>query len=170
MRHGLAPFRRLLNHQTLKLLIHLDAHYWRPNWIKPDRQTWRLQQRKLVKGERWILDRFYPSTLDERLPHADTVIVLDLPRWLCFGRTIKRQWQDRGKHRIDINAGCVEQLNWESMRSAWQAIMREYPAQRDRMLQQMSQMPVQLVRLRSPYAVKAFLVNSRQETGSAMDW
>ena len=65
-------------------LIHLDLEYWKPAWVRPSDDEWRLKQRSLLAGDTWMADGNYHETLDLRLERADTVVVLATPWWLCF--------------------------------------------------------------------------------------
>ncbi len=73
-------------------VIHLDAHYWQPGWQATDADEWQKIQQKLVKGDRWIIDGNYGSTMDIRLTAADTIVWLDFSRYLCLWRVFKRSF------------------------------------------------------------------------------
>ncbi|MDQ1533776.1 MAG: hypothetical protein QOF28_1537 [Actinomycetota bacterium] len=70
--------------------IHLDLHYWKPGWVKPSEDEWRVKQRSLLAGDAWIADGNYHETLDLRLERANTVVVLDTPWWACAVRAFVR--------------------------------------------------------------------------------
>ncbi len=53
-------------------------------------------ERSITAGERRIIDGGV-ANLDLRLARADTVVFLDLPRWLCTWRLIRRH--NRGASR-----------------------------------------------------------------------
>ena len=55
-------------------VIHLDQHFWRPNWVEPDKAEWADQVEQLIQGPAWIMDGNYGGTLPARLMSADTVI------------------------------------------------------------------------------------------------
>ena len=100
-------------------VIHLDAHYWNPGWVKTPRLEWTARQERLLELERWIADGNYGSTLELRLAAADTVIFLDFPRWLCTWRVLKRVWTYRREERPDMAAGCDERVDWGFIRYVW---------------------------------------------------
>ena len=101
-------------HKLLDIpIIHLDEHYWKPNWTRPERDEWQEKVANLVKGEKWIMDGNYRSSLDIRLPQADTVILLDFPPSVCFYRLLKRRLK---KDRADKIAGCKERINFELLK------------------------------------------------------
>jgi adenylate kinase family enzyme len=71
-------------------LIHLDLAFWKPGWVAPSEAEWREKQAIVLAGDAWIADGNYHETLDLRLELADTVVVLDLPWWLCCTRALRR--------------------------------------------------------------------------------
>jgi adenylate kinase family enzyme len=91
-------------------IVHLDKHYWHPGWISTPKPVWDEKVAELVKDEQWIMDGNYRCTLDVRLQAADTVVFLDLPRWVCGYRAVKRRIQYRNKPRPDMAVGCQETL------------------------------------------------------------
>ena len=54
---------------------HLDQLYWKPEWVESNKNEFVNKQTVLIKGERWIIDGNYSSTLEPRLAKADTVIL-----------------------------------------------------------------------------------------------
>jgi adenylate kinase family enzyme len=107
---GKSSFARQLAARTGLPLIHLDAHYWRSGWIEPSKTEWALQVEHLVAGERWIMDGNYGGSIERRLAACDTVIFLDLPRWTCLWRVVRRRIQYHGRERPDMKPGCPERL------------------------------------------------------------
>ena len=106
-------------------LIHLDLLYWRPGWQPTPSEQWREVVRRLVAGERWIIDGNYGGTLDLRLAACDTVVFLDLPRVLCLWRVLVRQLRYFGRVRPELPNGCRERLSWAFL--AW---ICTYPSRR----------------------------------------
>lgn len=91
-------------------VIHLDKFYWHPGWVGTPFSEWQATVQQLITADKWIIDGNYRSTLDIRLQASDTVVFLDLPRWLCVYRAMKRRIQYRNKPRPDIARGCKERL------------------------------------------------------------
>lgn len=136
-------------------VIHLDAEYWNPGWEPTPKPEWQETVQRLVQQDAWIMDGNYGGTMDLRLPIADTVIFLNLPRWLCLWRVVKRRWQYAGTTRPDMAANCPEQLSWEFLHWVW-----TYPARRQAtILAKLDQLrPEQKVFiLRSPAQVRQFV-------------
>ena len=100
-------------------LIHLDLFYWRPGWQPTPSEEWREAVRRLVAGERWIIDGNYGGTLDLRLAACDTVVFLDLPRVLCLWRVLVRQLRYVGRVRPELPSGCRERLSWAFLVWIW---------------------------------------------------
>jgi adenylate kinase family enzyme len=94
-------------------LIHLDASYWRPGWVKTPDDEWRRTVEDLLRGEAWVMDGNFGGTLDLRLAACDTAILLDLPPLLCLWRVLRRRWRFRGRARPDMTEGCEEKSDAE---------------------------------------------------------
>jgi len=92
-------------------LIHLDQHYWLPNWTEPSKEVWNKKVASLVKGENWIIDGNYSSSMDLRIARADTIIYLDYPTWRCLWRVIKRVSRYHGRRRPDMPEDCNERFD-----------------------------------------------------------
>ena len=108
---------RILNLKT----IHLDAQFWKPGWIATEQQDWRAIVASLIQTESWIMDGTYESTLDLRIPAADTVIVIESPRWVCLWRVLKRKATLDDDRRPDAPGG--QKLDRAFLRYVWR-----YPA------------------------------------------
>jgi len=91
-------------------VIHLDKFYWHPGWVGTPEEVWQNMVSDMVMEEQWIMDGNYRNTLDIRLQAADTVLFLDLPRWLCSWRAVERRIQYRHQSRPDMAEGCQESL------------------------------------------------------------
>lgn len=107
---GKSTLARQLGAELHLPVIHLDKHYWHPGWIGTPEAEWTARVEEMVQGERWIIDGNYRSTLNMRLQAADTVIFLDMPRWLCAIRAVKRRLQYMNRPRPDMAEGCRERL------------------------------------------------------------
>lgn len=141
-------------------VTHLDTVFWQPNWQPITREELIAAQQHIMTHPRWIIDGNYSATLDIRLQAADTVIFLDMPRWLCMWRIAWRRLQYHGRSRPDMRAGCNEQLSWEFIRFVW-----EYPrTRRSTMLARISATThVRAFILHSPAEVDAFLATIAQQ-------
>jgi hypothetical protein len=78
-------------------VIELDRLFWSPELEPLSPEAWTAVQTDLAAADGWIMDGDLGpyDVLAPRLRRADTVIVLDLPRWLCAWRAVRRsrQWR-----------------------------------------------------------------------------
>ena len=95
---------------------HLDSLYWKPGWVETERSKWVVIQQSLVDTGSWIIDGNYGGTIDIRLEASDTVIFLDMNRFTCLFRAIKRTLKHFGKHRADMGDGCNERFDFNFIR------------------------------------------------------
>ncbi|OME87883.1 topology modulation protein [Paenibacillus sp. FSL A5-0031] len=101
---------------------HLDSIFWKPGWISTSKNEQKVVQEELISHDSWIIDGNYGGTLDIRLQAADTIIFVDLSRWICIVRVLKRRFQYRNKKRMDMAEGCEERVSLEFLKWVW-----EYP-------------------------------------------
>jgi len=116
---GKSTFSRALAAKTGLPLVHLDTEFWRPGWEMTPREEWCAKVAELVARERWIIDGSYGSSLDLRLPRADTVVWFDYPRLICLWRASRRVLTTYGRVRPDLAPGCPEQFDLEFLRYIW---------------------------------------------------
>ena len=95
-------------------LIHLDLAFWKPGWVAPSESEWRDKQHVVLAGDTWIADGNYHETLDLRIERADTVVVLDMPWWLCSARALRRGFRMPG----ELPEGCPYSA-WARWRDEW---------------------------------------------------
>jgi len=113
----------------LKLeVVHLDSLYWSPGWVEMPKDKWKTIVEELVKRDSWIIDGNYGGTLEIRLAACDGVIFLDVPRWICLGRVLKRVALYRKDRRPDMAAGCPEKVNLEFIKYIWDYPRKRKPA------------------------------------------
>lgn len=116
---GKSTLARQLGEKLKIKVYHLDALFWKPNWIGAPKDEQRKVQNDLVKEEEWIIDGNYGGTMDIRLNAADTIIFLDFPRIICVFRAFKRMVQYRNKIRPDMGEGCEERFSVEFFKWIW---------------------------------------------------
>lgn len=93
--------------------------FWLPGWTERPRPEQRRIIAKMVAGERWIMDGSNPSSFDLRLPRADFVIWMRLPRLVCIWSVFKRWIRYFGRTRPEMAPGCIEKVDWEFIRFIW---------------------------------------------------
>lgn len=136
-------------------IYHLDALFWKPNWVGVPRKEQIAVQKDLVKKKEWIIDGNYGGTLDIRLHAAETIIFLDIPRTICVYRAFKRMVKFRKKTRPDMGAGCEERIDFGFLKWIW-----NYPKkQRPEIMKKLAGLSKekQVVILRSPKQVQRFV-------------
>lgn len=95
---GKSYFAKELSKITGHSLIHLDCEFWKPNWIKTPKEEWIEKQNDFIKGDKWIIDGNYNSSMELRFTAADLIIFLDINRVVCLWSVFKRH----GKKRTDL--------------------------------------------------------------------
>src|SRR5258708_7719130 len=97
-------------------VIHLDKVLWKPGCRLSEPEEEPKAVRELLDQPRWIMDGNYTASLPMRLAQADTVVFIDLSRFRCLLRAIKRLFQFGGRTRPDMGADCPEQPNLRFLR------------------------------------------------------
>lgn len=116
---GKSTFSKALGEATGLPVVHLDRLYWRPGWTKTPDDAWsEIVKHELAKSA-WIMDGNFGGTREMRMRAADTIILLDLPRWLCMWRILKRSLKYYGQNRPDMAEGCNEKLDSEFILWVW---------------------------------------------------
>jgi len=134
---------------------HLDAIFWKPGWISTPKDEQKAVQQELIGHDSWIIDGNYGGTIDIRLQAADTIIFVDLSKWICIIRVLKRRFQYRNKKRSDMAEGCEERVSVEFLKWVW-----EYPAkQKPKILEKLRRLSNEkkIIILKSPNDVREFL-------------
>lgn len=106
---GKSYLSKLIAKYTKLPLIHLDNEYWKPGWTETPKAEWLEKQKELVSGDSWIIDGNYNGTLELRFAAADCIIFLDMNRFKCIYRVLKRH----GKKRSDLPAYLEEKKDKE---------------------------------------------------------
>jgi adenylate kinase family enzyme len=108
---GKSTFARKLGELLDSDVYHLDAYFWKPNWVEASFEEFSANQKEIVKSDKWIIEGNYSNTYDIRVEKADTIIYLELPLFVCLYRVVKRRIVNHGKTRPDIGIGCKEKLD-----------------------------------------------------------
>ncbi|MEG0691798.1 MAG: DNA topology modulation protein [Oscillospiraceae bacterium] len=110
---GKSTFSRQLSDRLKLPVIHLDKEYWRQNWVETPKEEWQSKQLEFVERDTWIIDGNYGGTMDIRIKRADTIIFLDINKWVCLYSAVKRWLTHIGKVRPDMGEGCKEKIDME---------------------------------------------------------
>lgn len=117
---GKSTLARKLGEMLKIQVYHLDSNFWQPGWIPMNNTEWDEFLENLIKENEWIIDGNYSRTIDIRFAAADTIIFLDMPRYLTMYRIFKRRIMYHGKVRPDMSEGCQEKIDWEFINWVWQ--------------------------------------------------
>jgi hypothetical protein len=84
-------------------VVHLDVLFWRAGWVAAEETEAQAALVAVADAPRWIIEgSFVRDGSDQRFARADTVIFLDVGRWRCLGRVLRRLVRDRGRRRADL--------------------------------------------------------------------
>ncbi len=92
---------------------------WLPGWVERSKEEQRQRIVERIAGERWIMDGTNTSTFDIRLPRADIVIWVRMPRLLCVWGVVTRWLKHIGRTRPDMAPGCIEKVDWKFLEFIW---------------------------------------------------
>lgn len=92
---------------------------WLPGWRERSKPEQLVILQRLVAAERWVMDGTNPSTFDLRLPRADLVIWMKLPRLICLRGVMSRWIRNWGRTRPEMAPGCPEKVDWDFLRYIW---------------------------------------------------
>ena len=118
-RSGKPSFAKKLANKLGIPCIHLDSHYWKPNWVPTPKEDWSSIVRRLIDEEEWGMDGNYSTTLEKRIRRADTVIYLRVTRPVAFWRIIRRRIAHHGKVRAELPEGCHEKIDFDFLKWIW---------------------------------------------------
>ncbi|MFT8320981.1 MAG: topology modulation protein [Bacillus sp. (in: firmicutes)] len=113
---GKSTFARRLGELLQLKVYHLDAYFWKPNWVEASLEEFVSAQQIILQKKKWIVEGSYNNTFELRVKSADTIIYLELPLRVCLYRVIKRWLTNLGKTRMDMGKGCKEKLDWRFLK------------------------------------------------------
>ena len=100
-------------------VVHLDRLFWNPGWVEAPKGEMDKKVIHAASGESWIIDGGYLRTLNFRMERADSIVFIDLNRYLCIYRVLKRWIKNYGKTRADIGEGCPEKIDLPFLKWIW---------------------------------------------------
>lgn len=140
---GKSVLARELGAATGLPVVELDKQFWSAELEPLPPNAWARRQADLAAEPRWIMDGDLGpyDAVEPRLRRADTVVVLDLPLWVCAWRARRR-----GPERRDF----------------WDWTLRWRRHSRPRLLRAIAERAPQaeVVILRSPRSVRRWLADA----------
>jgi adenylate kinase family enzyme len=146
-------------------VIHLDRLWWDDSDYRitgadtvaahtMPADEFRKLQRDLAGGDAWVIDGGFIPDLDTRLPRADTVVFLDLPRPVCLWRLVRRHNHRRSDYPDEVREGMA----WLFLLARW---IWRYPRHKRPLIEQAinEHCPpgAAVIRLRHRHEVEALL-------------
>jgi adenylate kinase family enzyme len=119
---GKSTFATALGAISEMPVIHLDALA-----VEARKEQWREAVNNIVRRDAWIMDGNTGDTMELRLDACDTVIFLDVNRWVCLWSVLMRRITRRWRARLGVTAGYRERLSWDFLRWVWAYPSRTKP-------------------------------------------
>jgi adenylate kinase family enzyme len=116
---GKSTFARALGDKAGLPVVHIDQLFWLPGWVQTPKDEYLARLETALARDDWIIDGTNSSTLDRRVPRADTIIWLKRSRVACCRRIAWRVLTSYGRVRPDMAAGCPEAVDWQFMKYVW---------------------------------------------------
>ena len=138
-------------------VLHLDRIQFAANWVERELED-KLRDTAdfLDSHDSWVMDGNYSNLLQERrLEEADRIIILELNRFVCLWRVLKRWLTYKGSSRPDMAAGCEEKVDWEFLR--WVLHDGRTAKRKAHMNEICKQYPDKCIRIRTRKEQKVFL-------------
>lgn len=138
-------------------VLHLDRIQFAANWVERELED-KLRDTAdfLDSHDSWVMDGNYSNLLQERrLEEADRIIILELNRFVCLWRVLKRWLTYRGSSRPDMAEDCEEKVDWEFLR--WVLHDGRTKKRKAHMNEIARRYPNKCVRIRTRKEQKAFL-------------
>ena len=138
-------------------VLHLDSVQFAANWVERELEDKLRDVAAFMDShDSWVMDGNYSNLLQERrLEEADRIVMLELNRFVCLWRVLKRWLTYKGSSRPDMAAGCEEKVDWEFLR--WVLHDGRTKKRKAHMNEIARRYPNKCVRIRTRKEQKAFL-------------
>lgn len=115
---GKSTFAVNISKQLKLPVYHLDKYFYQRNWKERNYQEFIAIQQSFINKEKWIIDGNSIKSLEMRFQRAHMVLFINLPRWRCYLRILKRRFNKNPL--IDDRAqGCQETIRMSLIRYMW---------------------------------------------------
>lgn len=107
---GKSTFTTLLADKLHIDFLHLDPLVYKYSWDNPEFEEMEKKVEELIYKDSWIVDGNFLNNALNRFKECDTIVFLDLNRFVCMNSVIKRHKKYKGKHRDSRSDDCDEKL------------------------------------------------------------
>lgn len=107
---GKSTFTTLLADKLHIDFLHLDPLVYKYSWDNPEFEEMEKRVEELIYKDSWIVDGNFLNNALNRFKECDTIVFLDLNRFVCMNSVIKRHKKYKGKHRDSRSDDCDEKL------------------------------------------------------------
>jgi adenylate kinase family enzyme len=98
-------------------LVELDAIFHKPDWTPTPTPQFRTEVAAALDTDRWVVAGNYSVVMDLTQGGADTIVWLDMPRWLVTWRVTKRS----------IRRAVKREELWNGNRERWRNLIKRDP-------------------------------------------
>ena len=159
---GKTTLANLISEKSGIPIYHRDYITWHDDSTMRSEEEQIALTQNITKADKWIFEgaRFTASNIDGRLENCDTIIHLELNRFLCAYRVFKRA--SKKSKRTDLSAVDRQPFNLNILRY----VLWEYPLkhhQRKKVFDLAKEKGIQIIILKTRKDVLSFLANSEFE-------
>ena len=139
-------------------VFHMDRIHYLPGWVERSTAEKNAMTQKIHAMEHWIFEGGHSATYRERISRADLFVWIDISLWRRVFRVIRRSYKYRGQVRPDMQDGCPEQFNRQTLDFLGFTI-RTRKSARGKLLEIHKNPPdnIRLIRLTTQLEMDAFL-------------
>lgn len=138
---GKSTAARSISMQCNFPVLHLDTVHWLPSWHeRDDNEAAAMIDAFLDSHDSWIIEgNYHKLAFARRMQEADCIIILNVNRYTCLCRAMRRWFTYRHSTRPDLTQGCNEKMDLEFLQwllwkgrsrergRAYHAIAQQYP-------------------------------------------
>jgi adenylate kinase family enzyme len=93
--------------------VELDAHFHLPGWQTRDIEDFSARVADALAGDCWVADGNYSKVREQVWARVDTIVWLDLSRWVVTHRIVRRS----------IARAITRRELWQGNRESWRALL-----------------------------------------------
>ena len=156
---GKTTLANLISEKSGIPIYHRDYITWHEDFTMRSEEEQIALTKNITKAEKWIFEgaRFTSSRIDGRLDRCDTIINLDMNRFICAYRVFKRARKQ--SKRTDLSAVDRQPCSFNLLRY----VLWEYPRkhnQRKKVFDLAKEKGIKIITLKTRKDVLSFLTNN----------